>query len=293
MSAITKTAPPALLRQALAAPEIVVYPAIFDALSARIAQEVGFKTVLLGGYSMAASLGLVQPLYSLEELVRITRYVSDFNDIPIMVDAGAGFGEPLHVVRAVQQLEKAGASGIHIEDQAYPKRAHYHIGIEHLVSAEEMCAKIRAACNARRNHDVVIVARTDAVHVYGYEEGVRRANLYREAGADVIRISPQTLEQARTAPRDVPAPVVWGAPPGNPKGRPVMSAAEAQALGYRCISWSQIALVNSVRAMTEGLTNLYNGDPGDASHYSEYKGRIEKLLDIESMLKLEGATVEH
>ena len=121
--------------------------------------------------------------------------------MPLIVDAATGFGDPLHVMRTVREFERAGVAAIHIEDQVFPKRAHYHRDyLEHTVSAEEMVDKVRFACQARQDPDFVIIARTDTMRTEGYEEGIRRARLYAEAGADMVMLFPNTAEEAARAP---------------------------------------------------------------------------------------------
>ena len=154
-------------------------------------------------YQLGAHYVTSEPLLTLTELATTTRYVTTAVKIPVIVDAGAGFGEPLHVMRCVRELERAGAAGLHIEDQIYPKRAHYHKGIEHVVPREEMVAKIRAALAARTDPDFVIMARTDAMHADGFAEGVARANRYLEEGAEMVMIFPDTEKEARQAPREI------------------------------------------------------------------------------------------
>ena len=122
---------------------------VWDAYTARVAETLGIECVHLGGYQMGVHYVTSEPLLSMTEVARTCRYVTAAVNIPVVVDVGAGFGEPLHVMRMMREMERAGASCIQMEDQIYPKRVHYHKGIEHLVSPEEMEAKIRAAVEAR------------------------------------------------------------------------------------------------------------------------------------------------
>src|ERR1700730_12534928 len=170
-----------VFREMLATPGIIHAPIAYDPLSARIAQRVGFRCLDLGGYALGASSCVPEPLLSLEEVLSATRRITAAVDIPLMVDGGAGFGDPTHVIRAVRELEHAGAASVHIEDQVYPKRVHYHKGTEHVISAEEMCEKIQYAARARRDPDFVIAARTDAMRTHDYSEGIRRARLSAQA----------------------------------------------------------------------------------------------------------------
>src|SRR3984893_1586799 len=170
-----------VFREMLASPGIIHAPIAHDPLTAKIAERVGFRCWDLGGYALGASSCVPEPLLSLEEVLIATRRITAAVDIPLMVDGGAGFGDPTHVIRAVRELERAGAASVHIEDQVYPKRVHYHKGTEHVISAEEMCEKIQYAARARRDPDFVIAARTDAMRTHDYSEGIRRARLSAQA----------------------------------------------------------------------------------------------------------------
>ncbi|MFI5386543.1 MAG: isocitrate lyase/phosphoenolpyruvate mutase family protein, partial [Fimbriimonadales bacterium] len=137
------TAARARFRELLNKPGIIHQPAVFDPLTARIAEEVGFEAVGLGGYAMGAHLGTTEPLLNLEDVATMTRYVTRVTGLAVMADAGAGFGEPLHAMHTVRVLEHAGAASIHMEDQIYPKRVHYHKAVEHIIPIDEMALKLR------------------------------------------------------------------------------------------------------------------------------------------------------
>src|SRR3984893_4141470 len=173
-------------RQMVQGPGIIHLPMAYDPLTARIAEKVGFRALYLGDYALGASSCIPEPLLTLDEVLTATRRIAAAVNIPLLVDAGTGFGDPIHVFRTVQEFERADAASIHLEDQVYPKRVHYHKGVEHVIPAEDMCTKIRFAVRARKDPDFVIVARTDAMRTDGFAEGVRRANLYAEAGADMM-----------------------------------------------------------------------------------------------------------
>src|SRR5260370_7601750 len=139
-----------VFREMLATPGIIHAPIAYDPLSARIAQRVGFRCFDLGGYALGASSCVPEPLLSLEEVLIATRRITAAVDIPLMVDGGAGFGDATHVIRAIRELERAGAASIHIEDQVFPKRVPYHKGTEHSISPEEIAQKTQYAASAPR-----------------------------------------------------------------------------------------------------------------------------------------------
>lgn len=252
-----------VLRELLAQDGPLVYPGVFDVVSARIAEQIGFKLVGIGGNALGSRLCTSEPLIGLEELARQCRYITSAVNVPVKVDAGAGFGDPLHVMRTIRELEAAGVAAIHIEDQLYPKRAHYHMGIAHVIPAEDMIAKVRAAVKAKRDPDLVIIARTDAVKEISFDEGVRRANMYFEAGADLALIWPSSVEEARRAPKEINGPLAFSVSDGNRKGRPVLSVRELTDLGYKIISFPTAGIMVSTIAV-EGMfrTLLQTGRTG-------------------------------
>jgi 2,3-dimethylmalate lyase len=181
-------------RSLLSAPEILVMPGVHDALSARVAAEAGFSAITMGGFAATGSL-LGQPDSSqlgLQELADHYARVVDASGLPLLADADTGFGNVTNVRRVVQAYERAGVAGLFIEDQVYPKRCGHTPG-KAIVPIEDMLAKLKAALDARRDSELVIMARTDARAVEGLDAAIERANLFREAGADLLffRISHQ------------------------------------------------------------------------------------------------------
>src|SRR5215211_4754867 len=256
-------------RALVARPGLVVAPACFDPLTARIAAGLGFECIALGGYALGSASAISEPLMTMTEVVDAARRIASCIDVPLIVDAATGFGDPLHVMRAVREFERAGVAAIHIEDQVFPKRAHYHRDYrEHTIPADEMVAKIRFACEARQDPDFAIIARTDTMRTEGYEEGIRRARLYAEAGADMVMLFPNTAEEAARAPRESPVPLVYVNSSGNRVGRPVYPAQELERLGYK-INYDAISVTIAsflatsklLRTLKEtGLTGL---DPAE------------------------------
>jgi 2-methylisocitrate lyase-like PEP mutase family enzyme len=283
------------LRGLLARPGMIVAPACFDPLTARIAAGLGFEALALGGYALGSATAISEPLMTLTEVADAARRITAVVDVPLIVDAATGFGEPLHVMRTVREFEQAGVAAIHIEDQIFPKRAHYHRDYrEHTVSAEEMVDKIRFACQARRDPDFVIVARTDTMRTEGYAEGIRRARLYAEAGADLVMLFPNSSEEAAQAPGDCPVPLIYVNSSGNRVGRPVYPTQELDRLGYKvCYDAISVTIASfqAVSAMLRHLkeTGLTGLDPAEA-----VAGRkaIEDTIGLEEHYKVEEQTVE-
>ncbi|OHE89264.1 MAG: methylisocitrate lyase, partial [Verrucomicrobia bacterium RIFCSPLOWO2_12_FULL_64_8] len=165
----------------------VVLPGVFNAATGMLAERAGFEAVYISGAGIANGVAGLPDigLLTMDEVVRQAGYIADAVQIPCLCDADTGFGEPLNVYRTVQAFERAGVAGIHIEDQVAPKRCG-HLSGKMLVSAQHMAEKVSAAVEARVDRDLLIVARTDARAVGGFDEAVSRAQVYLRAGADVI-----------------------------------------------------------------------------------------------------------
>jgi methylisocitrate lyase len=288
--------PAARLRELLHRDEIVIQPNVFDALTSRLCESMGFEVVSLGGFQSAAHLlGNSEPLLCLEDMAVLTRYSTAAVSIPIIVDAGAGWGEPLHVMRTIRVLEGAGAAGVHIEDQIFPKRAHYHKGVEHLIPLEEMLAKIHAAVRARRDPDFLIIGRTDAFRTDGYDEAIRRATALAEAGADMIMLFPNNEEDAARAPKDLSGiPLMFVNSEGDRRGRPIYSAPELQELGYKIAAFPLTLTNAAVAAVRDVLVELR--DTGfiqvDQEERIATRKFLEDVIGLEEAYALEEATVE-
>jgi 2-methylisocitrate lyase-like PEP mutase family enzyme len=174
------------LRAALSRPGLVVAPFVYDGLQARIAQHAGFAAVYMTGFGTAAARGMPDlGLLTLTEMVANARSICRAVGVPVICDADTGYGNPLNVIRTVEEYEDAGAAALHLEDQVWPKRCGFLEG-KQLIPREEMRQKVRAACDARRDSNLVIIARTDALQSEGWSGVEKRANDYVEAGADMI-----------------------------------------------------------------------------------------------------------
>ena len=183
------------LRELLAGPEPVVAPGAYDALSARLVEQAGFDVVYMTGFGTSASL-LGRPDVGLlggAEMVDHVRRIVDAVERPVIADADTGYGNAINVVRTVRAYEQAGVAGLHLEDQVMPKKCG-HMSGKAVIPAAEMVGKIRAAVDARRDPDLVLIARTDAAAVHGLEEAISRARAFAEAGADVLFVEAPTSE---------------------------------------------------------------------------------------------------
>lgn len=174
------------LRELLDRPSMVVAPFVYDCLQAKIAERTGFDAVYMTGFGTAAARGFPDlGLLTMSEMVQNVRAIAHAVKIPLICDADTGYGNPLNVWRTVREYEEAGAAALHIEDQVWPKKCGFLAG-KQVIPLEDMVPKVRAACDARRDSDFVIIARTDALAVNGWDDVVCRCRAYREAGADLL-----------------------------------------------------------------------------------------------------------
>jgi 2-methylisocitrate lyase-like PEP mutase family enzyme len=174
------------MRDLLASPEMIVAPFVFDCLQAKLAAAAGFDAVYMSGFGTAAARGYPDlGLLTMTEMIANARAISRSVNVPVICDADTGYGNPLNVWRTVREYEDAGASALHIEDQVFPKRCGFLAG-KQVIALEAMVPKVRAACDARRDRNFVIIARTDALQVNGWDDVVRRARAYRAEGADLV-----------------------------------------------------------------------------------------------------------
>lgn len=174
------------LRSMLAAPGMIVAPFVFDCLQARLAESAGFEAVYMTGFGTSAARGYPDlGLLTMPEMAANARAISSAVRVPVICDADTGYGNPLNVWRTVREYEDAGAAALHIEDQVFPKRCGFLAG-KQVIAMDAMVPKVRAACDARRDRELVIIARSDALQVEGWDGVVRRIRAYREAGADLL-----------------------------------------------------------------------------------------------------------
>jgi methylisocitrate lyase len=270
------------------AAELVVAPLALDALSAALARRVGFDAVYLGGGGLGYARGVSEALLTPTELAEATRAICERVDVAVVVDGGVGFGDALHMARTITLVEQAGAAAIEIEDQVAPKRAHHHKGVEHLVSTEEMAGKIRAAVDARRDDDFVLIVRCNAIRHEGIERAIERAVAYAEAGADLLMLQPRTDEQFDAVSRGTTLPL---ADMAIGSGRP---AAEFRAAGYALQVDPMSATVLGFRALKAGYEGLKTG-AGIGLSREDVLGTIAEVGDtigIQALYDLEARTTE-
>lgn len=283
----------AILRRLLQADETLIVPGAYDALSAQIIAQAGFKAMLMGGYSIAASR-LAQPdvgYLSMTEMVDALKVIIDAVEIPVIADGDTGYGNPLSVRRTVQEYEKAGAAAVIFEDQVVPKRCGHMQGKE-IIPAAEHVQKIKAACHAKQSNDLLIVARTDARGVLGLCEAIERGKLYLDAGADALFIeAPQSIGELESIGRAFPDTILIANMVEGGK-TPCLTAAELQQIGFKIVFWPCSALYAVADALQKvfrtlqesGSTSSYQAQMLSFSDFNALVG-LEKYLELDKRYK--------
>jgi 2-methylisocitrate lyase-like PEP mutase family enzyme len=249
--------------------DMVIAPGAYDCITARAIELGGFGAVYMTGAGTAATLGYPDfGLLTMSEMAENAGRIATAVKLPVIADADTGYGNELNVIRTVREYEKRGVAGLHIEDQAFPKKCG-HLDNKEVISLADYVAKIRAAAAARKNPDFLLIARTDSRAVLGFEEAIRRANAAIEAGADMAFVeAAQSLEEVSAIPRLVKGPcllnLVW-------KGKtPLVKLADAKQMGYK-ITILPGLLLRSVIATCETMirevreTGLYPSPGKDMS----------------------------
>jgi methylisocitrate lyase len=236
--------------------EIIILPGVYDALTAKIAEDVGFQAAFQTGYGTSASLlgmpdfGFLNAGETLENARRIIACVN----IPILVDIDTGYGNPLNVWKIVKDLERIGAKGIFLEDQVWPKRCGHMTG-KAVIPKEEYILKLQAAIDAREDNEFIIVARTDSLAQFGIEEALERGKEYRKTGADVIFIeAPKTIDQMELIAKEIKAPLL--ANMIEEGVTPNLTANQLRKMGYKMVVFPLSALYSSTFAIKQTLQTL-------------------------------------
>jgi 2-methylisocitrate lyase-like PEP mutase family enzyme len=244
----------------------LLLPGVANALAARVVADQGFAAAYVTGAGIANTfLGVPDiGLVTVSELARHVAAIREAFAGPLVVDADTGFGNAINVVRTVQLLERAGADALQLEDQVFPKRCGHFAGKE-VIPVTDMVAKIKAAVDTRRDTDLVIIARTDAIEPEGYAAAIERAAAYHEAGADVTFVeAPTSLEEIVDIPRQLPWPqliniVIGGRTPEFPN-------AKLKELGYAGVIYANVALQSALKGMQAALGELRRrGHLGEAT----------------------------
>jgi 2-methylisocitrate lyase-like PEP mutase family enzyme len=258
----------------------IVFPGVYDTLSARIAQNIGFRMAFISGYSVAAS-AIGEPdmgLLTQTEMLERARRVCGAVDIPIIVDADTGYGNPLNVYRTVKDLMDAGAAGCFLEDQVWPKKCGHMRG-KKVIERSEYIHKIRAAVDARGDADFFIVARTDALAAVSLQEAIARVTEARQVGADASFVeAPNSIEDLAEVGRCAPKPIVANM---IEKGlTPLLAKEELDKMGFALILYPLSALFSAAKAISDIYQKMYDDNTTD--------GAIDQLMPFDQFNELIG-----
>lgn len=291
-------AAPPDLRLLLKAENLLIAPGCFDGLTARLAESLGFPCVYLGGWTLGAALACGEPRTNLTDLLLRAQEIRRAVQLPLVVDGNAGFGDAVHIDRTVVAAQAAGVGGIHIEDQVYPKRMHYHAGVEHIIPLDEMIAKIEVAIAARADGPMAIIGRTDAIRAENgsFNEAIDRGNAFLQHGVDAVMLFPETRQQAEQAVQRIRGPLiyVW---PEDDADLPRFTVDELQRMGYAMVIYPILAIARAFGGIRTSLLHLQEtGSPTesdrDADGLVAICSEIQSLIGFDKALEIEKLTTE-
>jgi 2-methylisocitrate lyase-like PEP mutase family enzyme len=282
------------LSDLLRGPDLIVAPVALNPIMARLAEAAGFKAIYLSGGSLGWLKCVTEANLTLPEMIEVVVDMRTVCQLPVVLDAGGGWGDPVHMHRTIAMAEVAGVGAIEIEDQLLPRRVEHHAGIDHLIPAELMVEKIREARAARTDPDLVIIARTNARRVHDLDEALRRADLFKRAGADMLFVHTRSAEEMRIVGERLPSPLMTFAPPDGFFGFP-LSQRDFAALGYRLAASSGSAFAAMHKALRQSYESLARDvvDPllGPGGADKEMKA-AQQTCDLEGLLRIERRTMK-
>ena len=285
------------LRKLIKAGKFLDLPTAHDALTGKLIQSIGFKSLYVGGFVTGGSTTISEPQLTMSEQIGLAGNIANGLKIPVVMDAGAGWGEPLHTMRTIRECIRAGIAGVHIEDQLFPKRAHYHTYVAHNIPIHEFRDKIKLTCVQRdqSDKDFVIIARSDACREQGYSEAVKRMHVAADAGADMGLIFPRNQKETENAPRQCRLPMVYVQSRGNRDNRPLYSNAQVKDMGYAGCIDAILSVGVQFHFMRKALleikkTSDYTGMT--AQEWVTARHDIETLIGLEEHYRIERETVE-
>jgi methylisocitrate lyase len=273
----------------------VTAPLVLNPLMARMVEAAGFSAGYLGGGATGYQKVGLEANLNLTEMCQAALDIRAVTSLPLILDAACGYGEPMHMHRTIGMSEAAGFAAIEIEDQLVPKRAHHHIGIEHMIPLPLMAAKVREAVAARRDRDFLIIARTNAMRASTMDDALRRGEAYRKAGADVVLLSmAHRPEQLRAIAERLGGPLMYLTPRGGLAGLG-LTLRDLGHLGYRIVADPQTPLLAAYAAWKKVYGDLAVGFGASAAATPDWAPIEHEMLatiELEKLLAVERATVE-
>jgi 2-methylisocitrate lyase-like PEP mutase family enzyme len=279
------------LRELLARPKVLMAPGAADALAARLIAKYGFEAIYMtGAGTTAVRLGMPDVgLLTMNEMVDNARAIADASQLPLIADADTGYGGPINVQRTVRSYERAGVAAIHIEDQQWPKRCG-HLAGKSLIPVEEMQAKIRAGLDARVDQDFVLIARTDALAVEGFEQAMERCHRYEEAGADMIFLeAPSKMEHLAAIPKAFRKPALYNM--ASSGKTPFLHAEEIHKLGFKLIIYPNFTLLSAITAMSHTLSELKR--TGSIAEVAKNIASFQEFFNLVGMKEVQEAEAKY
>lgn len=276
-------------------PVPVTAPLVLNPLMAKMAEAAGFAAGYLGGGATGYLKTSLEANLNLTEMCQAALDIRAVSSLPLILDGACGYGDPMHMHRTIGMSEAAGFAAIEIEDQLVPKRAHHHIGIEHMIPEPLMAAKIKEAVAARRSPDFLIIGRTNAVRASSMDDALRRGESYRKAGADVLLLSmARTPEQLRLIAERLGGPLMYLTGRGGLSSLG-MTLSDLGALGYRIVADPTTPLMAAYAAWKKVYADLADGFGAKSQVKTDWDPLERDMLatiDIEKLLAVERATVE-
>ena len=285
---------PTPLRALMQGPLPVTAPLVLNPLMARMVETAGFPAGYLGGGATGYQKVALEANLNLTEMCQAALDIGAVSRLPLILDGACGYGDPMHMHRTIGMSEAAGFAAIEIEDQLVPKRAHHHIGIEHMIPVELMAAKVATAVAARRNPDFLIIGRTNAVRASTMDDALRRGEAYRKAGADVLLLSmAHTPEQLRLIGERLGGPLMYLSGRGGLAGLG-MTLADLGALGFRIVADPSTPLLAAFAAWKKVYADLAAGfGAGQAkADWGPLEHEMLGVIELEKLLEVERRTVE-
>jgi methylisocitrate lyase len=272
----------------------ITAPLVLNPLMARMAEAAGFTAGYLGGGATGYLKVALEANLNLTEMCQAALDIRAVSSLPLILDAACGYGDPMHMHRTIGMAEAAGFEAIEIEDQLVPKRAHHHVGIEHMIPLELMAAKVKEAVAARRSPEFLVIGRTNAMRASTLDDALRRGEAYRRAGADVVLLSmAHTPEQLRTIAERLGAPLMYLTGRAGLAGLG-MTLKDLGALGYKIVADPSTPLWAAYAAWKKIYAELADdfGARAERADWTAIERDVLQVIGIDTLLAVERATVE-
>ncbi|MCH2657938.1 MAG: isocitrate lyase/PEP mutase family protein [Dehalococcoidia bacterium] len=272
----------------------VITTLVSNPLMAKLAEQAGFNALYLGGGMLGYTKVFLEANLNITDLVQIGIEIRSASQLPLILDGATGFGDPMHMHRTIPFAESAGFEAIEIEDQIIPKRAHHHADIEHMIPQQLMVEKIKESINARRNNDFLIIARTNGIRSTSLSDALDRGKAYKDAGADVLMLSPRNREELLAISNNLEGPFQLLVPNGGLTSLET-DRNELGSLGFKILidaSQPMLVALRAWKTFYETMDDNFQSpmlSKEDASYWSE---ELKNVVELQKLLEIETRTVE-